>query len=32
MPMDLGVHLPLMQFGDEPLSPERLEDAVDAAV
>jgi alkanesulfonate monooxygenase SsuD/methylene tetrahydromethanopterin reductase-like flavin-dependent oxidoreductase (luciferase family) len=32
MPMDLGVHLPLMQFGDEPLTPERLEDAVDAAV
>lgn len=32
MPMDLGVHLPLMQFGDEPVSPERLENAVDAAV
>lgn len=32
MPMDLGVHLPLMQFGDEPLSAQRLEDAVDAAV
>jgi alkanesulfonate monooxygenase SsuD/methylene tetrahydromethanopterin reductase-like flavin-dependent oxidoreductase (luciferase family) len=30
--MDLGVHLPLMQFGDEPLSAERLGNAVDAAV
>ncbi len=30
--MDLGVHLPLMQFGDEPLSPERLANAVDTAV
>ena len=29
--MDLGVHLPLMQFGDEPLSLTRLEEAVDAA-
>jgi alkanesulfonate monooxygenase SsuD/methylene tetrahydromethanopterin reductase-like flavin-dependent oxidoreductase (luciferase family) len=29
--MDLGVHLPLMQFGDEPLSLGRLEQAVDAA-
>ena len=32
MPMDLGVHLPLMQFGEERLSPERLGNAVDAAV
>ena len=29
--MDLGVHLPLMRFGDEPLSPERIGAAVDAA-
>ena len=29
--MDLGLHLPLMQFGDEPLSRERVEGAVDAA-
>jgi alkanesulfonate monooxygenase SsuD/methylene tetrahydromethanopterin reductase-like flavin-dependent oxidoreductase (luciferase family) len=29
--VDLGVHLPLMQFGDEPLSPERLSRAVDTA-
>jgi alkanesulfonate monooxygenase SsuD/methylene tetrahydromethanopterin reductase-like flavin-dependent oxidoreductase (luciferase family) len=29
--VDLGVHLPLMQFGDEPLSRRRLEGAVDAA-
>jgi alkanesulfonate monooxygenase SsuD/methylene tetrahydromethanopterin reductase-like flavin-dependent oxidoreductase (luciferase family) len=29
--MDFGVHLPLMQFGEEPLSLRRLEDAVDAA-
>ena len=29
--MDLGVHLPLMQFGDEPLSLRRLEATVDAA-
>ena len=29
--MDLGLHLPLMQFGDEPLSRARLEQAVDAA-
>ena len=29
--MELGLHLPLMQFGDEPLSRERLEGAVDAA-
>jgi alkanesulfonate monooxygenase SsuD/methylene tetrahydromethanopterin reductase-like flavin-dependent oxidoreductase (luciferase family) len=29
--MDLGVHLPLMRFGDEPLSPERLRRAVDTA-
>jgi alkanesulfonate monooxygenase SsuD/methylene tetrahydromethanopterin reductase-like flavin-dependent oxidoreductase (luciferase family) len=29
--MDLGVHLPLMEFGDEGLSPERLRDAVDGA-
>jgi alkanesulfonate monooxygenase SsuD/methylene tetrahydromethanopterin reductase-like flavin-dependent oxidoreductase (luciferase family) len=29
--MDLGVHLPLIAFRDEPLSLERLEQAVDAA-
>jgi alkanesulfonate monooxygenase SsuD/methylene tetrahydromethanopterin reductase-like flavin-dependent oxidoreductase (luciferase family) len=29
--MDLGVHLPLMQFGSEPLSLRRLQEAVDAA-
>jgi alkanesulfonate monooxygenase SsuD/methylene tetrahydromethanopterin reductase-like flavin-dependent oxidoreductase (luciferase family) len=29
--LDLGVHLPLMQFGDEPLSRARLEAAVDSA-
>ena len=29
--MDLGVHLPLMRFGDEPLSLERLGNAVDTA-
>src|SRR3954452_21759284 len=29
--MDLGVHLPLMQFGDEGLSRARLGQAVDAA-
>ena len=29
--MDLGVHLPLMQFGDEPLSLERLSSTVDTA-
>jgi alkanesulfonate monooxygenase SsuD/methylene tetrahydromethanopterin reductase-like flavin-dependent oxidoreductase (luciferase family) len=29
--MDLGVHLPLMQFGEEPLSLRRLENAVDTA-
>jgi alkanesulfonate monooxygenase SsuD/methylene tetrahydromethanopterin reductase-like flavin-dependent oxidoreductase (luciferase family) len=29
--MDLGIHLPLMQFGDEPPSLGRLEQAVDAA-
>lgn len=29
--MDLGVHLPLMPFGDEPLSLERLGKTVDAA-
>ena len=29
--MDLGVHLPLMPFGDEPLSLGRLRKAVDAA-
>jgi alkanesulfonate monooxygenase SsuD/methylene tetrahydromethanopterin reductase-like flavin-dependent oxidoreductase (luciferase family) len=29
--VDLGVHLPLMRFGDEPLSIERLRSAVDAA-
>jgi alkanesulfonate monooxygenase SsuD/methylene tetrahydromethanopterin reductase-like flavin-dependent oxidoreductase (luciferase family) len=29
--MDLGVHLPLMPFGDEPLSLERLRKAVDNA-
>ena len=30
--MELGVHLPLLQFGDEPLSLQRLEATVDAAV
>ena len=29
--MDLGLHLPLMRFGDEPLSRARLDEAVDAA-
>jgi alkanesulfonate monooxygenase SsuD/methylene tetrahydromethanopterin reductase-like flavin-dependent oxidoreductase (luciferase family) len=29
--VDLGVHLTLMRFGDEPLSMERLRDAVDGA-
>jgi alkanesulfonate monooxygenase SsuD/methylene tetrahydromethanopterin reductase-like flavin-dependent oxidoreductase (luciferase family) len=29
--VDLGVHLPLMDFGDQPLSPGRLTRAVDAA-
>ena len=29
--MELGVHLPLMRFGEEPLSLQRLEGAVDAA-
>ena len=29
--MELGVHLPLMPFGDEPLSQRRLEAAADAA-
>ncbi len=29
--MDFGVHLPLMQFGEEPLSLGRLEQAVDTA-
>ena len=29
--MDLGVHLPLMRFGQEPLSLERIEATVDAA-
>jgi alkanesulfonate monooxygenase SsuD/methylene tetrahydromethanopterin reductase-like flavin-dependent oxidoreductase (luciferase family) len=29
--MDLGVHLPLMEFGDEGLSPRRLREAVDGA-
>ena len=29
--MDLGVHLPLMRFGDEPLSLRRLQEAVDGA-
>ena len=29
--MELGVHLPLMRFGDEPLSLQRLEATVDAA-
>jgi alkanesulfonate monooxygenase SsuD/methylene tetrahydromethanopterin reductase-like flavin-dependent oxidoreductase (luciferase family) len=29
--MDLGIHLPLMQFGEEELSLERLQDTVDAA-
>ena len=29
--MELGVHLPLMQFGEEPLSLERLNATVDAA-
>src|SRR3954452_12113717 len=30
-PVDLGLHLPLMRFGDEALSRSRLTDAVDAA-
>jgi hypothetical protein len=29
--VELGVHLPLMQFGEEPLSIGRLQCAVDAA-
>jgi alkanesulfonate monooxygenase SsuD/methylene tetrahydromethanopterin reductase-like flavin-dependent oxidoreductase (luciferase family) len=29
--MDLGVHLPLMDFGDEGLSPQRLREVVDGA-
>jgi alkanesulfonate monooxygenase SsuD/methylene tetrahydromethanopterin reductase-like flavin-dependent oxidoreductase (luciferase family) len=29
--VDLGVHLPLMQFGEEPVSLERLQNAVDTA-
>ena len=29
--MDVGVHLPLMQFGDDEISPKRLGEAVDAA-
>ena len=29
--MELGVHLPLMQFGEEPLSLRRVQSAVDAA-
>jgi alkanesulfonate monooxygenase SsuD/methylene tetrahydromethanopterin reductase-like flavin-dependent oxidoreductase (luciferase family) len=29
--VDIGVHLPLMQFGEEPLSLTRLERTVDAA-
>ena len=29
--MELGVHLPLMQFGTQPLSPRRVRRAVDAA-
>ena len=29
--MDLGVHLPLLRFSDEPLSLRRLQDTVDAA-
>jgi len=29
--VELGVHLPLMQFGDEPLSAQRIRSAVDAA-
>jgi alkanesulfonate monooxygenase SsuD/methylene tetrahydromethanopterin reductase-like flavin-dependent oxidoreductase (luciferase family) len=29
--VELGVHLPLMQFGDEPLSAQRIRAAVDAA-
>src|SRR5215212_4617435 len=29
--MELGVHLPLMQFGDAPLSAQRIRDTVDAA-
>jgi alkanesulfonate monooxygenase SsuD/methylene tetrahydromethanopterin reductase-like flavin-dependent oxidoreductase (luciferase family) len=29
--VDIGVHLPLMRFGEEPLSLERLQSAVDAA-
>jgi alkanesulfonate monooxygenase SsuD/methylene tetrahydromethanopterin reductase-like flavin-dependent oxidoreductase (luciferase family) len=29
--VELGAHLPLMRFGDEPVSPERLVAAVDAA-
>ena len=29
--MELGVHLPLMQFGEEPLSLQRLQATVDAA-
>jgi len=29
--VELAAHLPLMRFGDEPLSPERIQAAVDAA-
>ena len=29
--MELAAHLPLMRFGDEPLSPQRIQAAVDAA-
>ena len=29
--MELGVHLPLMQFDEEPISLERLQGAVDTA-
>lgn len=29
--MDVGVHLPLMQLGDDEISPKRLSEAVDAA-
>ena len=29
--MDLGVHLPLMRFGEEPLSLQRIQATVDAA-
>src|SRR6188508_2754420 len=29
--MDVGVHLPLMQFGEDEISPKRLGEAIDAA-